>query len=71
MYDADCLLKIVKHGDGFCMFWTAISWFSADPLLTFQGKATRNDYVDILVNHDHPIVQTLVLTGNRVFQENN
>jgi hypothetical protein len=41
-----CLVPIVKAGGGSVMIWTAISWFSADPIITLNGQITAGDYMD-------------------------
>jgi len=33
----------VKHGDGSVMIWTAISWYSAGPVITLSGPIAARD----------------------------
>jgi len=33
-YNPECLVPIVKAGGGSVMIWTAISWYSADRIIT-------------------------------------
>jgi len=48
IHNPECLVPIVKHGDGSVMIWTAITWYSADPIIILNGQITASDYVDIL-----------------------
>lgn len=68
-YDADCLLPRVKHGGGSVMIWAAISWYSMGPMITLQGRITGKDYVTILADHVHPMVQCLFPNGDAVYQD--
>lgn len=68
-FETDCLLPRVKHGGGSVMVWAAISWFSVGPMITLQGHITAKDYVNILADHVHPMVQTLFPNGDGVFQD--
>ena len=70
-YDPDCLLPRVKHGGGSIMVWAAISWYSVGPIITLQGHVTANDYVTILGDQVHPMVQTLFPNGDAIYQANN
>ena len=38
IHNPECLVPIVKHGDGSVMIWTAITWYSADPITTLNGE---------------------------------
>ena len=49
----------MKYGGGSVMLWTAISWFSVGSVLTLTGRVTARDYVAILGDHVHPMVQML------------
>jgi len=40
------LVPTVTHGGGFVMSW-AMSWYSAGPIITLNGRITASDYVDI------------------------
>ncbi|GFX72900.1 DDE_3 domain-containing protein [Trichonephila clavipes] len=39
-YDRDYLLQTDKNGDGSVMIWAAVSWFSAEPIVTLKGRIT-------------------------------
>ncbi|PNF27169.1 hypothetical protein B7P43_G07844 [Cryptotermes secundus] len=69
-YNPDCLLPRVKHGGGSIMVWAAISWYSVGPIITLQGHVTANDYVTVLGNQVHPMVQTL-FPNDAIYQANN
>ena len=47
----------MKHGDGSVIIWVAISWYSADPVITLNDQITASYYVDILGSQVHPMVQ--------------
>jgi len=44
----------VKHGDGYVMTWAAVSWYSAGPIITMNGRITASDYT--LGNEVHSTV---------------
>ena len=50
-------------------FGQQISWYSAGPIDTLSGQITASDYVNILGTQLHPMVQTLFLNNNAIFQE--
>jgi hypothetical protein len=50
------------------MIWIAISW-CAGFIFTVNGRNTASDYVDILNNQVHPMVQTLFPNNDAVFQD--
>ena len=52
------------------MIWAAISWYSADPIITLNGQITASDYVDIVGNQVHLMVQ-MFPDNDAVFQDNN
>jgi hypothetical protein len=43
-YNPECLVPTVKHGDGYVMTWAAVSWYSAGPIITLNGRITASDY---------------------------
>jgi len=51
------------------LIWAAISWYSAG--LTLSGRITASDYVDILGNQVHPMVQLLLPNNDAVFFKDN
>jgi hypothetical protein len=51
------------------MIWVAISWCSAGSVFTVNARNTASDYVDILDNQVHPMVQMLFPNNNAVFQD--
>jgi len=70
-YNPNCLVPTVKHGGGSVMVWAAISWYSAGPIIRLHGRITSGDYVDILGNQVHPMIQTIFPNGDAVFQDDN
>ena len=65
----ECMVPTVKHGGRSVMIWAAIYWYSAGPIITLNGWITANDYVDILGNQVHPVVQMLFPNNSAVFQD--
>ena len=59
----------VKHGGRCAMIWGGISWYSAGAVITLNGRNTASDYVDILGDGVHPVVQMFPDT-DAVFQDN-
>jgi hypothetical protein len=49
------------------MIWAAISWYSAGPIITLNGRIPASDYVDILGNQVHSVVQMLFPNNDAVF----
>ena len=39
------------------MNWVAVSWNSADPIITLNGPITASEYGDFLGKLVHPVVQ--------------
>jgi hypothetical protein len=64
----ECLVATVKHGSGTVIIWAAISWYSAGPIITLHGRTTASDYVDILGNQMHPVVQMLFPNNDANFK---
>ncbi|PNF30549.1 hypothetical protein B7P43_G09949 [Cryptotermes secundus] len=69
VYSSKCL-SIVKHGDRSVMVRAAISWWPVGPIITLNGRITARKYVDGLGNLVHPMVLTISLNNNAVFQDN-
>ena len=65
-YNPECMVPTVKHGDRSVIIWTAISWNSAGPLITLNAAS---DYVDILGDQVHSVVQLLFPNNVAVFQD--
>ncbi|CAI9561960.1 unnamed protein product, partial [Staurois parvus] len=70
-YYQDCLVPMVMHGGGTIMAWAAISLCSAGPIITLKGRVTASNYVQILADHVHPMVQTLSLINSAIYQDYN
>jgi len=70
-YNPAFLVPTVKYGDGSVMIWAAISWYSAGPIITPNGPIITSDYVDILGNPVHPMVQMFLCNNDVIFQEDN
>jgi len=47
----------------------SIIWYSAAPGLTQNDRNTVSDYVDILGNQEHPVVQVFFLNSDAIFQD--
>ena len=62
-------MPIVKHGGNSVMVW--VSWHSPGLLLVLDGRVTAKDYQTILVDHVHPMVQTLYPGGGAMYQDDN
>jgi hypothetical protein len=56
-YVPECLFPTVKHWGGSVIIWAAISWHSAGSSISMNGQITTRDYMDILDNQVHPMVQ--------------
>jgi hypothetical protein len=61
-YSPECQVPTVKYGGGSVTTWTAISWYSACPIITLSGQITARDYVV------HPIIQCFSLTMMQFFK---
>jgi hypothetical protein len=68
-YNPECLVPTMKHGKGSVMVWAAILWYSDGPIITLHGRITAREDVDRLGNHIPPMIQTLFLHNNAVFQD--
>ena len=51
------------------MIWVAISWCFAGSIFTVNGRNTASEYVGILDNQVHPMVQMLFPNNDAVFQD--
>jgi len=51
------------------MIWAAVSQYSADPIITWNGPITASSYVDIFGNQVHAVVQMLFPTNDAIFQD--
>ena len=51
------------------LIWAAISSYSAGPIITLSGRISASDYVDILGNQVHPVVQMLFPNNDAIFQD--
>jgi hypothetical protein len=68
-YNPECQVPTVTDRNGSVMIWAATSWYSAVPIITLNGRITASDYVDILGNQMHPMVQMLYRNNDAVFQD--
>jgi hypothetical protein len=62
-YKPEWLVPTVKHEGGSVMIWAAVRWY---PIIT--GRIIAPDYVDILGNQVHAMVQML-FPNNAIFQD--
>jgi hypothetical protein len=56
-YNPESLVSSVKCGGGSVVIWAAISWYFAGPAITLNGQITASDYMHILGNYVHSVVQ--------------
>jgi len=56
------LVPALKVGGGSVTIWAAISWYSSGLVIILSGQITASNYVDILGNQLHPMIQRLFLT---------
>ncbi|GFU42131.1 DDE_3 domain-containing protein [Trichonephila clavipes] len=49
------------------MIWTAVSWFSAGPIITHTGKRYR----EILTDQVHLLMQTVFPAGDGILRDDN
>jgi hypothetical protein len=68
-YNPECLVPTIIHGSVSVMIWAATSWYSAIPVITLNGRITASDYMDILGNQMHPLVQMLYPNNDAIFQD--
>ena len=71
VYIPDCFLPTVKHGGWSVMVWAATSWNSLDLIISLHGGINSKDYLNILEDHVHPMVQALFPDGDDIFQNYN
>uniref|UniRef100_A0A3B3RT27 Tc1-like transposase DDE domain-containing protein n=1 Tax=Paramormyrops kingsleyae TaxID=1676925 RepID=A0A3B3RT27_9TELE len=70
-YHLDYCVPSVQHKGESVMVWAAISWHSLGPLLVLDGQVTAKDYLTILEDHVHPMIQTFYPEGGAVYQDDN
>jgi hypothetical protein len=68
-YNPECLVPTVKYGAGYVMIWTAMFWYSAISIILLIGRITASNYVDIIGDQVHPLVQMLFPKNVAVFQD--
>ena len=59
----------MKNGGRSIKIWAAVSWNSAGPLITMNGLIIANDYVDILGNRAHLMVQMLFPNNDAIIKD--
>jgi len=70
-YNSAFLVPTLKYGDRSVTIWGAISWYSAGPIITLNGRITTSDDMDILGKPVHPMAQMLLCNNDAIFQEDN
>jgi len=65
----ECLVPTVKHGARSVMICAAISWYSVGPIIFLIGRITSSDYVDIIGDQVHRMVQRLFPKNVALFQD--
>ena len=68
-HNPECLVPNVKNGGRSIKIWAAVSWNSAGPLITMNGLIIANDYVDILGNRAHLMVQMLFPNNDAIIKD--
>jgi hypothetical protein len=53
------------------MVWAAILWYSVGPIIILHGQITAREYMGRIGNQVHPMIQTLFLKNDAVFQDDN
>jgi hypothetical protein len=61
----------VKNGGISMKIWTAISRYSAGPLITTNSQIIASDYVDILGKGVYPMVHMLIPNNDAIIQDDN
>jgi hypothetical protein len=56
---------------GSVMVWAAISWNSLGPIVALHGMINSKDYLNILGDHVHPVVQALFIDVDGIFHDDN
>jgi len=56
-YNPECLVPTLKHGARSVMMWVAIAWYSVGPIIFLISRITASDYVDIIGDQVHSMVQ--------------
>jgi len=51
------------------MIWAATSWYPAGPIIATNGRIAASDYVDVLGNQMHPLVQKVLPNNDANFQD--
>jgi hypothetical protein len=70
-WNPECLVPPVKHRGRSVVIWAVISWYCAGPIITLNGQIAASDYMDILGNQVHAIVQMMFPDNDAVFQDDN
>ena len=65
--NCDGLLPTVEHGGGSEMVWAAISWNYFGLIVALRGRVDSKDYLNILGDHVHPMIQALFFDGDGIF----
>jgi hypothetical protein len=53
----ECLVPAVNQEGDSEMVWAAISCHSVDPIISPHGQITAVEYMDVLGNQMHPMIQ--------------
>ena len=53
------------------MIWGTICWQSTSPMISLHGRINKREYLEILSNQVHPMVQVMFHEGNTIFQDDN
>jgi len=68
-YCPECLVPTVEHGGGSVIILAAIFWYPAGHISILNGWITASDYVTILGNQVHTVVQMLFPNNDAIFQD--
>lgn len=69
VYNSDYLLRRVKHCGSSVIVWTAISGFSVGFMIALQEHITDKNYVNILADPVHHMLQFCFPSGDGVIQD--
>jgi hypothetical protein len=70
-YNPECLVPTVKHGGSDGLGSNIAVQYSVGPIITLHCQISAREYVGRLGNQVHPVIQTLFLNNDALFQDDN